>query len=199
MHFNDVLKFLAKHRILKYTFMNKDPRYSKYSIGKFTYGDPEVRYGQEQATLTIGKFCSIADNVIIFLGGDHRQDWVTTFPFNWFLKEFSYIKGGAATKGNVIIGNDVWIGTHVLILSGVKIGDGAVVGASSVVTKDVDPYAIVAGNPARTIGMRFDQETISHLLKIKWWDWDIQRIKDNIPFLLSDKLKKFIDKNLVSS
>jgi len=199
MHFNDVLKFLAKHRILKYTFMNEDPRYSEYSIGKFTYGDPEVRYGFEQATFTIGKFCSIADNVIIFLGGDHRQDWITTFPFDVFFKEFSCIKGGAATKGNVIIGNDVWIGTHVLILSGVKIGDGAVVGARSVVTKDVDPYAIVAGNPARTIGMRFDQETISHLLKIKWWDWDLQRIKDNIPFLLSDKLKKFIDKNLVSS
>jgi len=198
MYFNGVLKFLTRHKILKYTFMNKNPRYFEYSIGEFTYGDPEVKNWNNQATLVIGKFCSISGNVTIFLGGEHRYDWVTTFPFNIFFKEFSYIKGHPATKGNVIIGNDVWIGAHALILSGVKIGDGAVIGARSVVTKDVEPYAIVAGNPARIIGMRFDQETINSLLKIKWWDWDLQRIKNNIPFLLSNELKKFIEENFAS-
>lgn len=95
----------------------------------------------------------------------------------------------------MVIGNDVWIGVNACVLSGVRIGDGAVVGACSVVTRDVPPYAIVAGNPARLVRKRFDDETIEELLKIKWWDWDIERIKENLPLLLSENVKDFAEKN----
>ena len=97
------------------------------------------------------------------------------------------------------IGNDVWIGMNAMILSGVKIGDGAVVGAGSVVTKDVEPYAVVAGNPAREIRKRFDDQTISELLKANWWDWDIQKIRENVPYLLSNNVKKFLQNTSPSS
>lgn len=88
----------------------------------------------------------------------------------------------------MIIGNDVWIGYRATILSGVKIGDGAVVGAMAVVTKDVEPYCIVAGNPARTIGKRFDDDTIRKLLEIKWWDWPIEKINANLEVICSNRI-----------
>jgi acetyltransferase-like isoleucine patch superfamily enzyme len=164
-------------------------------IGRFSYGEPTVLHWREKATLKIGSFSSIGPGVVILLGGHHRPDLITTFPFNVVFKEFSKILGHPTSKGDVVIGNDVWIGTNALILSGVKIGDGAVVAASSVVTEDVDPYTIVGGNPARLIRKRFDQETIDKLLKIRWWSWDIQRIKENVPLLLSNKVEEFIKKN----
>jgi acetyltransferase-like isoleucine patch superfamily enzyme len=161
---------------------------SKYSIGRYSYGVPAPRIIEDefnpQATVKIGSFCSIAENVTILLGKGHRTDWVTTYPFNLVLKDFKEMKGNPITRGDVIIGNDVWIGRNAFIRDGVTIGDGAVIGAYSVVTKNVEPYAIVAGNPARVIRKRFDQETIDNLLKIRWWDWDIERIKENMPFLL---------------
>ena len=147
------------------------------------------------ATLRIGSFCGIGPNVTILLGLEHRPDWVTIYPFNRFLSEYIDLKGNPATKGPVVIGNDVWIGMNSFILSGVTIGDGAVIGACSVVTRNVGPYTIVAGNPAKVIRKRFDQETIDKLLKIKWWDWNIERIKENMPLLLSNKLEEFIEKN----
>ena len=183
-----------------YEFLNEDPRYAQYSIGDFSYGGPlNVENWRAAATLKIGKFCSIGPDVTVFLVGEHRTDWATTYPF--YLPPFSeaferFYGGRSVTKGNVTIGNDVWIGQGATILSGVKIGDGAVVGACSVVTRDVPPYAIVAGNPSRLIRMRFDQETVDSLLKIKWWDWDLQRIRDNMSLLLSDNMEDFIEKNL---
>jgi acetyltransferase-like isoleucine patch superfamily enzyme len=178
--------------------MCDNPKYSKYSIGKYTYGEPIILDWGEKVTLKIGNFCSIAFNVTILLGGEHKTEWVTTYPFIVALRDFAEFRNfpwHQNTKGDVVIGNDVWIGTGATILSGVEIGDGAVVGACSVVTKDVPPYAIVAGNPAKVIRQRFNEETIDKLLKIKWWNWDIQRIKENMPLLLSDRINDFVEKN----
>jgi acetyltransferase-like isoleucine patch superfamily enzyme len=183
--------------------LSQEPRYSSYSVGKFSYGvnSPLVlgnMAGGKTGSLKIGKFCSIASGVTIILDGEHRPDWVTTYPFSIIFKKFSDLPWASTTKGDVIIGNDVWIGIDALILSGVTVGDGAIIGAGSVVARDVEPYAIVAGNPARLIRKRFDLETINKLLEIKWWDWDTERITENMPLLLSNKINEFIEKNSAS-
>jgi acetyltransferase-like isoleucine patch superfamily enzyme len=166
-------------------------------IGDYSYGCPNILHYGEKAKLKIGKYCSIALGVDIFLGGNHRVDWVTTYPFsapelNEIWPEAKNIIGHPATKGDVEIGNDVWIGHNATILSGVIIGDGAVIGSNAVVTKNVRPYAIVVGNPAKEIKMRFDDETIEKLLKMKWWDWPVDKIKENMGSLLSADISKFI-------
>jgi acetyltransferase-like isoleucine patch superfamily enzyme len=165
-----------------------------FDIGEFSYGVPAIWWWGEPATLSIGKFCSFANGIEILLGGNHRVDWVTTYPFSaisdW--PEAAQIAGHPATKGNVIIGNDVWVGYKATILSGVTVGDGAVIGTNALVTRDVSPYAIVGGNPARTIRMRFSDDVIEQLLKVRWWDWDLQRIRRHIPLLLQPDISKFL-------
>ena len=164
-------------------------------VGKWTYGTPQVQFA-EPKSVKIGNFCSLGYGLQIIIGGDHRTDWVSTFPFVSFRDkgwpETPDIPGHPKSKGHVIIGNDVWIGMEALILSGVAIGDGAVIGARSVVTKDVPPYAVAAGNPARIVKYRFDEITIKKLLAIAWWNWPDEEIKKVIPLLLSDKVDKFI-------
>lgn len=179
----------------KRKFMADDPRYRRYQIGRYTYGEPLIVGINDETTLKVGSFCSMAAGVTIFLGGDHRTDWITTYPFTVFFKEFESIRGHPYTKGDIIIGNDVWIGREAKILSGVMIGDGAAIGADAVVTKSVEPYTIIAGNPARVIKKRFSDKIIEKLLKIKWWEWDIDKIKENIPLMLSDDIEEFIKKN----
>ena len=171
--------------------MCQNKKYKKYDIGEYTYGRPKV-FGDE-ATLKIGKFCSIAMGTTIYLGAEHHLEWVSTYPF--FAKFEKAKHTSNTTKGNVTIGNDVWIGDGALILSGVTIGDGAVIGARAVVTKNVKPYEIVGGNPAKHIRFRFSEEQIEKLLKIKWWDWDIKKIEANFDLILSDDIDKFIQKN----
>jgi virginiamycin A acetyltransferase len=186
----------GKELVPKYGFMNENPGYSEFSIGIYSYGAPEVlRWGE--ATLRIGNFCGIANGVVILVGGgsEHRIDWITSYPFNVVFKESWHHVEHPSAKGDVIIGNDVWIGLNALILSGVRIGDGAVIGASSVVTRDVPPYAIVGGNPARVIRMRFSQDKIDQLLRIKWWNWSFEKIRENMPLLLSERIDEFIDAN----
>ena len=190
------LRIISVEFAHKSIFMNNNPKYSKYSIGRFSYGEPKVVGFKNLSNFKVGSFCSINPEVTILLDGEHRIDWVTTYPFSVLFNEFQQFTGDPATKGDVIIGNDVWIGMNVTILSGVKIGDGAVVGAGSVVVKDVPPYAIVGGVPAKLIRMRFDQKTVDSLIKIKWWDWDLQRIRENMPLLLSNHMEDFIKKNL---
>jgi len=176
---------------IKYT---KDAfkNHSNIMVGDYTYGIPKVLHWGENAKLKIGKFCSIADNVLIYLGGNHRTDWITTYPFPILFPEASHIKGHPATKGDVIIENDVWIGNYAVILSGVTVGDGAVIGANAVVAKNVSAYSIVVGNPAREIKKRFSEEEIEILLKIKWWDWPIQKIKENLELLCSNNIKQLL-------
>jgi acetyltransferase-like isoleucine patch superfamily enzyme len=154
-----------------------------YRIGDFTYGSPEILHWGEDANLIIGKYCSIADRVKIFLGGNHRIDWVTTYPFNalpQFFPNAKEISGHPATKGDVVIGNDVWIGHGATIMSGVSIGHGAVVAAEAVVSKNIGPYEIWGGNPARFIKKRFDDETIERLLALNWWDWPESEIQERV-------------------
>ena len=142
------------------------------SIGKYTYGQrPNIHWINENATLIIGNFCSLASNLNIYLGGNHRTDWITTYPFGHIHQnKFNMFDGYGhpGTKGNVIIGNDVWIGSNVTIMSGVTIGDGAVIANNSHVVKNVEPYTLVGGNPAKLIKYRFSKEQIEKLLKIKW-------------------------------
>jgi acetyltransferase-like isoleucine patch superfamily enzyme len=111
------------------------------------------------------------------LGGNHRTDWITTYPFTVIYKEFNGISGHPKREKEIIIGNDVWIGQDAFILPGANIGDGAVIGARALVSKSVEPYSIFVGNPGETIRKRFDEKTIERLLEIKWWDWDIEKIK----------------------
>ena len=208
MNFFKKLNVTIKSKIRNYLFppekskpfyTKDDFKDKKYIIGDYTYGNPEVIFDNENANLSIGKFCSIADNVTIFLGGNHKTDWLTTYPFtvlNGSYPEAKHIKGHPATKGNVTIGNDVWIGRNVIILSGVSIGNGAVIAAGSVVTKNVGDYEIWGGNPCKFIKKRFNDETIQSLKEMKWWNWDISKIKENIPELCSANiinLKKKID------
>ncbi|MFZ7133932.1 MAG: CatB-related O-acetyltransferase [Eubacteriales bacterium] len=175
-------------------YLKDIPELSNYEIGDWSYcsNDFNVLTWGEGAKIKIGKFCSIADHVSIFLGGEHRTDWVTTFPFNILFSEAAHILGHPKTKGDVIIGNDVWIGSHVTILSGVHVGNGAVIGTGSVVTQNVPPYAIIGGNPAKCIRCRFSPEDVHQLQQIAWWNWDIEKIIDYLPLLLSKDVERFI-------
>jgi len=172
----------------KYPFyMSENRRFKRYDIGEYTYGRPTI-FGESQ--LKVGKFTSISVTSTISLGGEHHSDWVSTYPFN---AAFATIKRQATfSKGDVTIGNDVWIADGALILSGVTIGDGAVIGARAVVAKDVAPYEIVAGNPARHIRYRFEPEQIKKLLEIAWWDWPIEKIKANYELIMCDNIDAFI-------
>lgn len=174
-------------------FLKDDKRYSRFEIGIYTYGRPEIFDWQDgKGHLEIGSFCSIAIGVKIMLGGGHRTDWVSSYPFPAFLAQADRSSDYAPCKGPTKIGNDVWIGMGALILAGITIGDGAVIGAGSVVTRDVPPYAIVGGNPARLIRYRFDEETIVALLKMRWWAWDIVDIKNACPMLMQADIGAFI-------
>lgn len=169
------------------------------SIGKYTYGHEHIKiYSWGEGTnLYIGSFCSIADNVKIFLGGNHRKDWVTTYPFGHIHKDvFNKFdgKGHPATKGDVIIGNDVWISSGATIMSGVNIGSGAIIANNAHVVKNVEPYAIYGGNPAKLLSFRFPEETIQKLLSIAWWSWPDNKINDNAELLCDDNIDTFINK-----
>ncbi|EHH69666.1 CatB-related O-acetyltransferase [Gluconobacter morbifer] len=162
------------------------------SIGRHTYGHPQVQEAG-YAPLRIGAYCSIADQVMLILG-NHALDTVTTYPF----QTLNGIWDGASEAGDdhdmkgITIGNDVWIGFRAVVLPGVTIGDGAVIGAGSIVTKDVPPYAIHAGNPAKLIRYRFAPDIIEDLLKIRWWDWDDEKVNALAPELLSRDIRSFV-------
>lgn len=160
-------------------------------VGAYTYGRPKVRFAESGARLTIGRYGSIADGVEILLGGNHRLDWITTYPFPalpgiW--PEAAGLHGSHVSNGDVSIGHDVWLGSQCMVLSGVKIGHGAVVAARAVVTRDVPPYAIVAGNPARIVRHRLGEAEVAALLASRWWDLPDAEIRRLIPVLMSDRV-----------
>lgn len=161
-------------------------------IGRYTYGRPKVRFAGSGARLIIGRYGSVGDGVEILLGGNHRTEWATTYPFHDYPRLWPEAKdhpGNQVSRGDVIIGHDVWLGSQALILSGVRIGHGAVIGARAVVTKDVPPYGVVAGNPARLLRHRLTEEKIATLLASQWWAWPEADIRRLIPVLMSDRIE----------
>jgi acetyltransferase-like isoleucine patch superfamily enzyme len=190
------LKFSLTPPRWRSPFSRDDPWLAKYEIGEWTYGHPKVLDWGSGAKLQIGRFCSIAGDVKLFVDGEHHTDWVSTFPITGLLTEEDNRTHCVASKGDLIIGNDVWICDGAAILSGVRIGNGAVVGARSLVTKDVPPYAVVAGNPARVVRFRLSAEQISQLEQIAWWDWPVDRVREAIPLLCSAAIDEFIARYL---
>lgn len=167
-------------------------KYPRYKIGSKCYGLPIIKHPHKDATLSIGSYCSFAENVQIFLGGMHHTDWVTTYLFPAYEENCQHIENWALTNGNVTIGNDVWLCANCVILSGVTIGDGAVVANGAIVTKDVPPYAIVGGNPAKLIRWRFDESTRNALQASAWWDWPEQEILSVVDKLCSENIEAFL-------
>jgi acetyltransferase-like isoleucine patch superfamily enzyme len=192
------MRFFKRNRRSKndspYTKDHFDLKY--VHIAAHTYGLPIIKDWDGKTSLYVGKYCSIAEKVLILLGGNHRTDWVTTYPFSELSQQFPNYKsltGHPSTKGDIVIGNDVWIGTAATILSGVTIGDGAVIGAMSVVSKNVPPYAIAVGNPAVVVKYRFDAAIIEELLDIKWWDWDEEKINSHHELIYQPDVEKFVN------
>lgn len=169
-------------------------------VGDYTYYDDfEDVYNFERNVkyhfdfigdkLIIGKFCQIASGVrFIMNGGNHLTNAFTAYPFAIFGKAWKNAMNGKTypVKGDTVIGNDVWIGHNALLLPGVTVGDGAIIATASVVTKDVPAYAVVGGNPATQIKYRFDADVIEILNEIKWWDWPIEKITENLPVLMGN-------------
>lgn len=143
--------------------------------------------------LIIGSFCSIGTGATFMMAGNqgHRNDWISTFPFFFMSEEpaFAGATNAYQAAGDTVVGNDVWIGAEAMVMPGVRIGHGAMIGSRALVTKDVEPYTIVGGNPAKPIRKRFPDEEIAMLLEMAWWDWPIEQIRDAMPLLCSGDIR----------
>lgn len=188
-------------------FINNVIKNPNVIIGDYTYynckKNPEnfenecvlYHYKEFGDKLIIGKFCSIGENIKFMMNAaNHNLSAVTTYPFTAIMEQKNGVNkehlSELPNKGDTVIGNDVWIGMNCFIMPGVKIGDGAVIGANSVVAKNVAPYSIVAGNPIKEIRKRFSEKEIELLLKIKWWDWEIEKIQKNMGIILGSDINK---------
>lgn len=165
-------------------------------VGRWTYDVPKIIiHPGDNTKVRIGSFCSIAEDVAFLPGGNHRIDTVTSYPIRIrFGLPGAYLDGQPWSKGDIIVGNDVWIGRSARVLSGVRIGDGAVVAASSVVTRNVEPYEIVAGVSARHVRYRFEADTITSLRAIAWWNWNDDLIRERVEDLTSPDISAFVAK-----
>lgn len=188
-----MLSFLKKNK----SFKCKSDEIIHVLRGRHTYGpEPEMvgpvpLVNQLAQGSKIGSFCSISPRLKFIFRGKHMVNWVTTYPFyeRWRL---DIPWNPILAPDPIVIGNDVWIATNVKIMQGITVGDGAVIAQESFVTKDVPPYAMVGGHPAKIIRYRFTKEQISELLKISWWNWDDEVIKTIVPQLLSENVAEFI-------
>jgi len=164
------------------------------TIGHRSYGEPAVlRYPGDSAAVHIGSYCSIANGVTFMVGGNHRMEWVTTYPLRVMLGLPGALEDGhPATKGDIVVGNDVWFGAEARVLSGVDIGHGAVIGMGAVVAADVPPYAVMVGNPAREVRRRFDDGIVEALLRIAWWNWPDELVRDRVDELCDADVAAFV-------
>ena len=171
-----------------YNDFERDPR-------DFERNNVLYHYPVNRDKLRIGKFCSIACGAkFLFNSANHTLRSLSTYPFPIFYEEWGLegkdIRQAWDNKGDIVIGNDVWIGYQAVILAGVTVGDGAIIGSRAVVTRDVPPYTIVGGVPAKPIRKRFDEETIARLQALRWWDWDQETIRRAIPAIQAGRLSE---------
>lgn len=181
-------------------FLKNIIKHPQIIVGDYTYyDDPEDVYHFEKNVLylfefmkdklRIGKFCQIATGVrFIMNGSNHAMDGISTYPFKVFGKAWTKATMNVVSKGDTVIGNDVWIGNSATIMQGVHIGHGAIIGTNALVTKNVEPYAMVGGNPATLIRKRFDDETITFLLELAWWDWPVEKITEHLTAITTGDL-----------
>ena len=190
---------------LKSVVNNKNVTIGDYTIYNYFVHDPRdfeknnllYHFDINNDKLEIGKFCSIACGAkFLFTSAKHSSRSLSTYTFPIFFDEWdldvSKITKAWDNRGDTIIGNDAWLGYDALIMSGVKIGDGAIIGARSIVTRDVPPYAVVGGTPAKHIKMRFEQSIIDKLQKIRWWDWPCDKIKKCLPLIMNSQIDQFL-------
>ena len=188
----------------------KDPQIAvgNYTIYNDFVADPLLfeknnvlyHYPIHRERLIIGKFCSIACGTkFLFNCANHTLKSLSTYTFPLFYEEWELEKSNITTawdnKGDIVIGNDVWIGYEAVIMAGVHIGDGAIIAARAVVTKDVPPYTIVGGTPAKEIRKRFDAEIIQQLLLLKWWNWSTDKIRQCLPYIAEGKMDELLTRN----
>lgn len=198
---------IKDHIKAKHIIVGDYSYYSGYYHGKpfedcVMYLDEGDNHYEVTDRLIIGKFCSIATGVKFMMGGTqgHNYEWIANYPLDFLDDDFDgYNKVAPKAhkyKGDTVIGNDVWIGAEAMIMPGVHIGDGAVIGARSLVTKNVGPYEIWGGNPAKLIKKRFSDEDIEKLLQLKWWDWDLEKIKANLDLIRSKDVDELMKRAL---
>lgn len=198
----DKNKLYPNEKIRTVCYISNLPKRENVEIGEYTYysdnvNSPENFYNNIEHhyeflgdKLIIGRFCAIAQGAkFIMNGANHRMDGITTYPFNIFGDGWEKVTPTIEQlpfKDDTVIGNDVWIGQNVTIMPGIKIGDGAIIAANSTVVKSVEPYAIYGGNPAKFIKNRFSDEKVEFLLKLQWWNWDEEKIFNNLEKLTSE-------------
>jgi len=198
MNFLELLKERrTRKRLRKLDKLQRAPekirlKYPRYTVGVGTYGIPEVIEFGDDTILRIGSYTSIAEGVRILLGGEHRTDWITTYPFPAMIRGVEDIKDYAPSKGDVVIGSDCWICADAMILSGVTIGHGAIVAAGAIVTRDVAPFSVVGGNPCKFIRWRFEEDVREELLQAAWWDWPMEEVKTVARTLCSSDMSAFL-------
>ncbi len=190
----------------KLCFLKNIVKNPNVEVGEYTYYDDfdnvenfekNIKYHFDFIgdKLIIGKFCMIASGVsFIMNGANHLTESISSYPFAIMGKDWQNAMDGKSypNKGNTVIGNDVWIGHNVTIMPGVVIGDGAIIATNATVTKNVAPYTIVGGNPATIIKKRFSEEQINRLLQVKWWDWSVEKITENVQHLTGKDFEKLL-------